>query len=262
MRRVVGSTVDGGRQLLTKIAACRNECRDILKAGSEVDNARPKRRRAFRVRLTPADHATCAGWQGIGIDRELTNTSKLPGRPARSAPRSRHRACLLGRPERLMWAPTRSRGAQCDRRSPPRPPIRRTDGLGPGPLRVFRREGQPLGLTPNRRGLQPDAVAVLREARQDPGTGRAAGRHELGARDRALRSTAIGGNELPASPPTTASSSGWASSPATLATRSNGPRPSHLRPAVCRPSRSARSWPSSRTPLLVVATGRSFSSSS
>ena len=42
--------------------------------------------------------------------------------------------------------------------------------LGPGPLRLPRREGQSLGLPAHRRVLQPDALALLRRARPRTGS--------------------------------------------------------------------------------------------
>src|SRR5450830_760546 len=91
-----------------------------------------------------------------------------------------------------MWATTLvPEDAHHDRSTTPRPDQRRPIRLGPGPVRLPDREGQPLGLQADRRVIQPDAMAVLRRAQLDAGSSQARRGPRLGPWHRLLWSNAI-----------------------------------------------------------------------
>jgi hypothetical protein len=79
-----------------------------------------------------------------------------------------HGVAIRGPPSESCGRPSRTRGAHDDRSTTPRPSQRRPVSLGSGPVRLPRREGQPLRLPANGRVLLQDALAVLRRAPLDP----------------------------------------------------------------------------------------------
>ena len=86
--------------------------------------------------------------------------------------------------------------ASHDRSATPRPGQWRPLCLGPSPLRLPRREGQPLRLQTNRRVLLADALAALRRTQPDPRPGQArrvlAWVHGIGRSGRTPSSTTVG----------------------------------------------------------------------
>jgi len=92
--------------------------------------------------------------------------------------------------------PVRTRGAHHDRSTLASPCQRRPVGLGPGPLCLLDRKGQPLRIEENRGVLRPDAVAVLRRPRQDAREGDAGRRARLGPRHRQVGPDAFGSSSI------------------------------------------------------------------
>ena len=117
MRRVAGPTFDGGGQLLTMIPVFRSECLDILKDGSEVDKARPKRRPP-----TVAGNVTSAHLE-LEADRDVL-LERVPDRRRLEPPRPQL-GDLISRRARL--------GLEADRVQ---------DALVASPKRALRRPGR------------------------------------------------------------------------------------------------------------------------
>ena len=95
-----------------------------------------------------------------------------------------HRVAIRARLSDGCGRSTHTRGTRDDRSTPPSPGQRRPLGLGSGPLCLPRGEGQSLGLQTNGRVIRPDALALLRRAQLDSGSGQARRRAGLGPRHR------------------------------------------------------------------------------